>query len=454
MVSKKVSRQSANGLICASGETLDHPEEPLSPDSEKCLKHAEAIVEELLACSARPPSGDSSDSGKGSLLESTSDFSPTTGQRKSWSTPASPTFQGIVKQRLRSFQALHETGDSETLTANASAETGSQKLYKNEEFVHEIQEINKSIRTFYTALSNDESFNSAVMESGYVKALVAKINENKLKTEEKSEDSVEQTDTTNENEDVCETGKLKLGEEDLGWKEWEKEVGGADNGPTTNVDDVKSPSSSNRSSINGVALRSKSNTPTPSPRTSSSSSVSVQSRTNSVNSSHTNSTAESSESHVSRALRRFNQERSKSLPQSRLSSFSTNTPFSYSHIKSPPKLCHLKHFNGDSRTLHNNGPCSTNGASFSQNAKNRNCVSCDIENTSDPSAGQAGSSSDKRGCVSHSLDFGLLPLNPADLFDENWAKCDLSFDDFDLEESTKQKVSHIHSMTCLCMQRT
>ena len=440
MVSRKVAKHCSNGLICSSEVQADLPEEPLSPDSESCLKHAEQIVEELLACSARPPSGDSSDSGKGSLLESTSDFSPTTGQRKSWSTPASPTFQGIVKQRLKNFQALNETAsDTESVVSNPCVEITSPKVYKNEEFELEIKEINKSIKTFYTAMSNDENFNSAIMEGGYVKALVAKINHNKLKPAEKCEESVEEADQNDNIEDLNDIVKLTLGEEDSGWDQWEQEVGGEENGRSVDEEDVKSTSDC-RSSINGVSLRSKNNTPVPYVRSSSGSSVvSLPSRTNSVNSSRTNSTSESSESHVSRALRRFNTERSRSLPKSRLSSFSTNTPFSYSHIKSPPKLCHLKHINGDSKTLHTNGSCITHGASFSPHAKNRKCVSCDMEN-SDQSAGQTGSHSDKRGCVSQSLDFGLLPLNPADLFDENWAKCDLSFEDFDLEEASKQKV--------------
>lgn len=446
VVSKKAVKHGTNGLIQSSSEPSDLPSEPLSPDSERCLQHAEAIVEGLLACSARPPSGESSDSGKGSLLESTSDFSPTAGHRKSWSTPASPTFQGIVKQRLKSFQALRETSDTESVSSNPSvcASIPSQKSFKSEEFENEIKEINKSIRQFYTALSNDESFNSAVMESGYVKALVAKINENKaLSPEAKSDESLDaDTDDKHNDLDINEKVKLKPGEDDSEWKEWENEVGGVENG-SVNSEELSSSRSGSKSSINKSSDRSKNNTPTPSARTSSSSSSCVPSRTNSVLSS-----TDSSESHVSKALRRFNQERSKSLPKSRLSSFSTNTPFSYSHIKSPPKLRNLRANYGGSKTLNNNLTCSTNGANFPSNAKNRNCVSCDIENT-DQSAGQIGSPGEKRGCVSQSLDFGLLPLNPADLFDENWSKCDLNFDDFDLEDPSKLKV-RCASMTIAC----
>lgn len=448
VVSRKVGKQGANGLITASSESADLPEEPLSPDSEKCLLHAEAIVEELLACSARPPSGDSSDSGKGSLLESTSDFSPTTGHRKSWSTPASPTFQGIVKERLKSFQALHEASDTASVCSNPGAEPCSQKVYKNEEFEQELKEINKSIKKFYTAISNDESFNSAVMESGYVKALVAKINDKKLQPEE-TENGTEETDNGDSIDEVAEKCKLRIGDEDAGWNEWEQEVNdGLQNGDAHDEEIKPASRSSSRNSVNGVGHQSMTNTPTPSARTSSSSSISVPSRTNSVNNSRTNSTSESSESHVSRALRRFNQERNKSIPQSRLSAFSTNTPFSYSHIKSPPKLRNLRLNNGDSNSLNNKSSSNTNGATFAPNAKNRNCLSCDIENSSDQSAGQTGSIIDKRGCVSQSFDFGLLPLNPADLFDEHWSKCDLTFDDFDLDDTSKPKVRQ-HSMQCI-----
>ncbi|WAR26389.1 FGD4-like protein [Mya arenaria] len=149
VVSRKAGKsRDGNGLVTDAEESIELPAEPLSPDSEKCLQHAEAIVEELLACAARPPSGDSSDSGKGSLFESTSDFSPT----------------------------------------------------------------------------EDESFNSAIMESGYVKALVAKINHHKLPEEDHEEQTEDTTEDVDVNGEIIVPVEFLIGKEDSGWSEWEEEV--------------------------------------------------------------------------------------------------------------------------------------------------------------------------------------------------------------------------------------
>ncbi|XP_053377167.1 FYVE, RhoGEF and PH domain-containing protein 4-like isoform X3 [Mercenaria mercenaria] len=220
VVSKRVSQQNSNGLISASEDPVEVPAEPLSPDSEKCLKQAEAIVEELLSCPNRPASGESTDSGKGSsLLESTSDFSPTS-KRKSWSTPASPTFHGIVRERLKSFQVLNESSDTDSVSSQAGIHSPlhKQKSFKNEEFDQEIREMNKNSKQFHCSESQDASFNAAVMEEGYVKALVAKINENKLK-----QDPEKKNENTENGELVSDDLKLKIGKEDSGWNEWDQQ---------------------------------------------------------------------------------------------------------------------------------------------------------------------------------------------------------------------------------------
>lgn len=446
VVSKRVSRRNSNGLINNVEETPDVPEELLSPDSTKCLLQAEAIVEELLTCS-RPASGESTDSGKGSLLESTSDFSPTS-KRKSWSTPASPTFHGIVKERLKSFQVLNESSDSESVSSQPSLPSPihRQKSFKNEEFVQEIQEINRSIKTFYCSVSQDESFNSAVMESGYVKALVAKINEHKPSDSDKND---------SENGDT-ETEKLKLkacNKDDSGWQEWEQEMG--EYGQNVEADGIGEYQRSSSRGVNYATAKSNNAVPA-------ASAASLQSSSGSA-SPHEHSRANSvsdSDSHVSRALKRFNQERNKSIPQSRLSSVSTSTfCFHNTHIRSPPKLRNLNlNLKTNDSPLHiANNHRNTNGAVLSSCAKNRNCMSCDVESTVDQSAGQTGSA-EKRGCVSQSFDFGLLPLNPAELFDENWSKCELSFDDFDCDldalSDIKKKVRKNNSLDVVCMNHS
>ncbi|KAL4226024.1 FYVE [Mactra antiquata] len=297
VVSKKVNKREENDVLENTEETPDISEEPLSPDSEKCLQQAEALVEELLTCSVRPASSESEDSGKGSsLLESTSDFSPTS-KRKSWSTPASPTaLHGIVKERLRGFQALQETSDTESIHSSASASHSplqKQKSFKNEEYELELQEINQSIKQFYCSVSEDASFNSAVMESGYVKALVAKINDNKLKKDSESDKENNDEDGEGSECDDIVNGVIINGAEgndkdDPGWEEWEKEVGGTEEDPEVETSgssesDKVSQRSSKTSVGSNVSLRSKTSTPVASPRTSQCSARS------SVSSSHENS---------------------------------------------------------------------------------------------------------------------------------------------------------------------
>lgn len=456
VVSKRVSRRNSNGLNTTNEEPAEVPEEPLSPDSEKCLQQAEAIVEELLSCSNRPVSGESTDSGKGSsLLESTSDFSPTS-KRKSWSTPASPTFHGIVKERLRSFQILNESSDTDSVSSHQGVHSPihKQRSFKNEEFDQEIREINQSIKQYYCTDSQDETFNAAVMEEGYVKALVAKINENKLKADPTKSASSEIEHVEN-GEGVSDDVKLKLkvDPEDSGWNEWEQEVGDDEGGTgeevteeTENVE--KRTSSSNSSDIvvdkrtsGSIDRKSKlsQHSDRNSDRNSNTSSGSSSSRANS----QTNSVSDS-DNHVSKALQRFNLERNKSIPQSRLNSLSSSSFSFNSYIRSPPKLRNLKSNKlGDSEKCNTNDHRNTNGAVLSSCAKNRNCLSCDVESTVEQSAGQTGAT-EKRGCVSQSFDYGLLPLNPAELFDENWSKCELTFDDFDCDFDTtpdaKKKV--------------
>lgn len=445
VVSKRVNRRTSNGLINTSEDSSDVQVEPLSPDSEKCLQQAEAIVEELLSCSARPVSGESTDSGKGSsLLESTSDFSPTS-KRKSLSTPASPTFHGIVKERLKSFQVLNESSDTESISSQSGPQSPLQKpkTFKNEEFDHELKEINKSIKEFYCSMSQDESFNSAVMESGYVKALVAKINENKLKPDAADQVKKHSDDEPSENVDgLSDSLKLKLGNGDSGWDEFEKEIGEHVGSGEEDKNEILYQRESG--SVNSFDETSTVRTKTSSLRSSCSSVRSSSLRGNSQISS-----VSDSDSQVSKALKKFNQERNKSLPQSCLNSMSSSSFSFNTHIRSPPKLRSLNSNKlSDSKLRNTNEYRNTNGAFLSSCAKNRNCLSCDVESTVDQSAGQTGST-EKRGCVSQSFDYGLLPLNPADLFDENWSS-DLSFDDFDDLESLSDAHKKVSERSVLC----
>ncbi|XP_060562107.1 FYVE, RhoGEF and PH domain-containing protein 4-like [Ruditapes philippinarum] len=354
VVSKRVSRRNSNGLNTTNEEPVEVPEEPLSPDSEKCLQQAEAIVEELLSCSNRPASGESTDSGKGSsLLESTSDFSPTS-KRKSWSTPASPTFHGLVKERLKSFQALNESSDTDSVCSQPGSHSPlqKQKTFRNEEFDQEIREINKNIKQFYCSDSQDESFNTAVMEEGYVKALVAKINENKLKPEPAKSVSSESEHLEN-GEAISEDAKLKLDidPEDSGWNEWVQEVGDDNDGTGEEVEEI----------------------------------TTVEKRISNISTASDKRTSGSLES---------------------------------SDVRS--KL-----------TRHSTSDRSSNTSSGSSSSR-ANSQTNSVSDSDNHSAGQTGST-EKRGCVSQSFDYGLLPLNPAELFDENWSKCELSFEDFDCD---------------------
>lgn len=218
-VSKKVS-QDTNGLINALPLDTDDPvtDEPLSPDSEQCLEVVESLAEELIACTQRPASGESYDSGQGSsLLESTSDFSPTS-KRKSWSTPTSPTFQGIVKQRLKNFQAIRETslppGELEKSPARKTKSLCSEK--------RELEETQLSARRFHCSLrQGDERFTQAVMESGYVKALVSRLN--KSTSFDKDNDNDDLSDTRRVSDDVVNGVKVNLKEDNV--DDWPDEFG-------------------------------------------------------------------------------------------------------------------------------------------------------------------------------------------------------------------------------------
>jgi len=452
VVSRRISNQESSSVETHAEESAScQQDEPLSPDTEKCLQHAEAIVEELFACAARPPSGESSDSGKGSLLEATSDFSPT--KSKSWSTPASPTFQGIVKQRLKSFQVLKEKSDPKVKSprSGGASPTLTSRTYKSEERCQEIEEINRNIKAFYTSISEDEQFKSSVMETGYVKALVQKINENKLKKQEQERKQKAVDQNADISEELSIPVEFPMGKEDSGWGEWVEESkretteqpsdgedrlehsgeeeGFSKSGVNENVETKCRKDSERRSSGSDTTAPNESNQ-----RESSSSATSV------------SSVVSDGRSQVSKALQRFNQERHKAIPHSPLKPVSSSSPsFSYlhgnTHIRPNPKLRQLKSHNGDVRT--NTSAKSNNkfGAhahvNVSPSAVNRNCLSCDVENALESNSEK---SVELRGCVSQSFDYGLLPLNPAELFDENWTQCELSFDDFDLDDTAPPKV--------------
>ena len=436
VVSRKAGKRIDNGLTQSLSDSHDLAEiqEPLSPDTEKCLEAAETLVEEILLTAKRPASGESSDSGKGSLLESTSDFSPTPKQT-SWSTPTSPTFHGIVKQRLRRFQTLQESSDTEsTHSLSTDPVLPIQKTFAVEEYEAEIANVKK----FYCALSQDESFNSSVMESGYVKTLVQRINTKRLVDNDNKETKTESEE--NDSNFLFEASLKSVSkDEDSGWDEWSKENDVFNDEETGKEEEIAESDQSQENT--DIQTDTQDITISSDPRISSASSG-KSSHSNSVNSSRANSVSDS-EGHVSKALKRFNQERNKVIPNaSRLTSTYLNHN---SCFKSPPSFRHPKL--SDTRPPASRNP---SGANTSLSAKNRNCMSCDVESSMNQSN---FTDCDKRGCVSQSFDFGFSPLNPEELFDQNWSKLEFKFDDFsddDLEGSSDKKVNLYRMVSGYC----
>ena len=473
-VSKKVS-QDTNGLINALPLDTDDQEdpgadEPLSPDSEQCLEVVESLADELIACTQRPVSGESCDSGQGSsLLESTCDFSPTS-KLKSWSTPTSPTFQGIVKQRLKNFQAIRETslppGDLEKSPARKTQSLCTGK--------RELQETQLSARRFHCSLrKGDERFTHDVMESGYVKALVSRLNKStSFDKDNECEDSRRASD------DVVNGVKVNLKDENL--DDWPDEFDGDvqdDNENTVQSprrkshsvkDQLKkfetgSASSSISSSSNwrkksdgSVGANSDSSVtnvrrPSHSPKkdldkqqTNLTQSPGAVSSNESLTDSGSSKTKTFSElqTQVSKALKRFNHERNKHI-SSRLTSSSASSTYSPSFqnsnicVRSPPILRRPKS-SDDAKPNSNKSQSCSHGAHRTLE-KSR---SVELDRTSDTASSSP---------VSTSFDYGLMPLSPAELFDQHWSKSEFSFDDFSDDEGIN--ISKLKVIWCCAKHR-
>ena len=453
-VSKKVS-QDTNGLINALPLDTDDPEtdEPLSPDSEQCLEVAESLADELIACTQRPASGESCDSGQGSsLLESTCDFSPTS-KLKSWSTPTSPTFQGIVKQRLQNFQAIRET-------SLPPGELGKSPARKTQSLCTEkrkLQDTQLSARRFHCSLKKgDEKFTQSVMESGYVKALVSRLNRSTSFEDNEYDDSI---DSRRESDDVVNGVKVNLKDENL--DDWPDEFDGGDEiddentgkSPRRKSHSVKDQlkkfetcsSKSNSSISSSSSWRKKSDQ---SIGANDSSITNVRRRSHSPkkdldkqqnriaeysgavssnesltdSGSSTAKTFSELQTQVSKALKRFNHERNKHI-SSRLTSSSASSYSSFQNsncVRSPPILRRPKS-SDDAKPNANN---SVKGAGARTLEKSR---SVELDRTSDTASSSP---------VSSSFDYGLMPLSPAELFDQHWSKSEFSFDDFSDDEGT------------------
>ena len=469
-VSKKVGRDT-NGLVDPLPlDTADESvtDEPLSPDSERCLEVVESLAEGLIACTQRPVSGESCDSGQGSsLLESASDFSPTS-KRKSWSTPASPTFQGIVKQRLKNFQALRETSLPPREVRKDSPRRPS---YKNN------RELEESAKKFHCSEKQDDKFTQAVMESGYVKALVSRLNKS---TSYDTDGNENIDDTRRVSDDVVNGVKVSLKEHE---DDWPDEFSGGDVKEDNDNDSEATSSPSKCHSVKDQLRKFETNSVKSKGSICSSSSWkkksesdvsnvdSSKSTENSESDSHkkelnkqektlngstggtsssehltatesTTRTLSESETQVSRALKRFNHERHKHI-SSRLCSTSASSSYSSllnNYTKSPPFLRRPK----SSDAAKSNANNVLNGANAKYLEKSR---SVDLERSSDTASSSP---------VSCSFDFGLSPLSPEELFDQNWSKSEFTFDDFSDESEydglniSKKKV--ILMWYCVSMQ--
>ena len=454
--SKKAGVQDRNGLI--NPQPADASDDfvvvdQLSSNSE-CLEAVESLAEELIACSQRPASGESCDSGQGSLLESTCDFSPTQ-HHQSWSTPTSPRFHGIVKQRLKSFQTLREN------SSNPENFDRKQKRAQSCKEGREINEAQRSLKKIHCSLVEDDKFTQAMMESGYVKALVSKLN--KSPSFDKDDDD-SGDESQRESGEIVNGVKVKLNEESV--DDWPDEFSGDsinDSGETDAVaKKYRSPSVKDqllkfetdvvksKLSVTNVSSKRKpdkpklANKPSKSVLNGSSDShakdldnsgnfhgavgaVSSESLTNSEKSTRT-----LSESQVSRALKRFNHERHKHI-SSRLTSTASSSYSSLHNnlIKSPPILRRPK----SSDTAMPNANNTLHGANAKYFEKSR---SVEYDRSSDTASSSP---------VSCSFDFGLLPLSPEELFDQNWSKSEFTFDDFSDESEhdginlSKQKVT-------------
>ncbi|XP_060081887.1 FYVE, RhoGEF and PH domain-containing protein 4-like [Ylistrum balloti] len=184
--SRKSGRKTKNGLVIHTRTSLEKGDDDEDDENEDdCLigrlhkKSDDPGGQRAVA----PSTSNSSDSGKGSILESTSDFSPT--GCANGSRPGSPNISGIVQKRLRDFQILNSA--KETYSAPPSP-----GIYRSRTVVRSGGKIllfpsyTDKARKHCCAFSRDEKFSNLVMKKGFVKAVVEQINHNEPNGEKTS----------------------------------------------------------------------------------------------------------------------------------------------------------------------------------------------------------------------------------------------------------------------------
>ena len=309
------------------------------------------------------------------------------------------------------------------------------------------------------------------MESGYVKALVSRLN--KSTSFDKDNDNDDLSDTRRVSDDVVNGVKVNLKEDNV--DDWPDEFGEfgvgeeIDNSESTGKSPSKSHSvkdqlkkfetcsSKTNTNISSTSTRRKksgqsigatdnSNSdfcrPSDSPKkdlgkqqtTLTESPDAVSSSESLTDSGKSTKTFSELQTQVSKALKRFNHERNKHI-SSRLTSSSASSSYSSfqnNSVKSPPILRRPKS-SDDTKANANN---SLNGAGARTLEKSR---SVELDRTSDTASSSP---------VSTSFDYGLMPLSPAELFDQHWSKSEFSFEDFSDDEGINISKTKVILVLC------
>ncbi|XP_033745207.1 FYVE, RhoGEF and PH domain-containing protein 2-like isoform X2 [Pecten maximus] len=196
--SRKSGRKSKNGLVIHTRTSLEKGDDDEDDENEDdCLigrlsRKSDASGGQRAVA---PSTSNSSDSGKGSILESTSDFSPTGCVHGS--VPGSPNISGIVQKRLRDFQNLNSAKDSYSAPSSPG-------IYRSRTVVRSGGKIflfpsySDKARKHCCAFSRDEKFSNLVMKKGFVKAVVEQINHNDPSGEKNSNLDKENTKSVRE----------------------------------------------------------------------------------------------------------------------------------------------------------------------------------------------------------------------------------------------------------------
>ena len=190
--------------------SLDRAEEA-DDESEDCIAELSDKPDDPGGdLAAGRSSSNSSDSGKGSILESTSDFIPTGG-----GDPDTVGISGIVQQRLKEFQKIQEA---------TQPVPPSPDLYRSRTVVRSggklllFPSYSDRTRKHCCALARDEKFCNLVMKKGFVKAAVEQINvgdgyKSEDKFSEKGPSSVKDLLSKFENRHGGSSNSLKPGDE-------------------------------------------------------------------------------------------------------------------------------------------------------------------------------------------------------------------------------------------------